>query len=420
MVQSLAELLSRAAGAFSADEGVLALTRDTCNQLDVPLLDRAEVSEAVRYAGPASAEAYGWRFTSWSDWTTLRAEGMPTVRLALLPIIDPKRCPLVEGIGNEAKAFAAWHQLTGKAYHGTPGMAGLSVLKHTVRTGKGKTPPAWKPAVVGPDEAYEADYYPDHWRGDESAPWMHGHDLNRAYVAAAMGVEVSPWALRHTGRIAFDARRAGWWQVELAPWNDPRIPDPAGYEIDYDRADPGDRQLVRWVTTPTLALLESLTEQGLYGGARILDSWTGPAVRGVLRGWAETMRDAYAAPLADTLPGDVAAAVRLTVKMAGRETLGLLARAENWAYRPDWWYAVVAQARCNLWRKLWTIGTSEGRWPALIDVDNVWYGADTGVWADQVPALFKVDASGLKLGAVKQKGPRRNRRPRTMRGCEDA
>ena len=43
--------------------------------------------------------------------------------------------------------------------------------------------------------------------------------------------------------------------------------------------------------------------------------------------------------------------------------------------RPDWHYAILAQARANLWRKMRRIGEQEKRWPLFIDVDNVWYSA---------------------------------------------
>jgi hypothetical protein len=51
-------------------------------------------------------------------------------------------------------------------------------------------------------------------------------------------------------------------------------------------------------------------------------------------------------------------------------------RPGNSVYRPDWHHAVIAQARSNLWRKLWKVGTTADRWPIEIMVDNAWYESD--------------------------------------------
>jgi hypothetical protein len=202
-----------------------------------------------------------------------------------------------------------------------------------------------------------------------------GWDTSRMYLAAAQSCEaLSPWSLKHTGRIPFDGKRAGWWKVELGPWNDDRIPAPAG---------PGE-DAVRWVTTPTLALLTELESRGelAYQTFEVIDSWTAPGRR-ILRPWAETLERAYqdARALAE-IQGDPfgkdqdADAVRAAVKGAYREALGLMNRPGSAVYRPDWHYAVIAQARSNLWRRMWAVGQAEGVWPLEVKTDCVWYPGD--------------------------------------------
>lgn len=426
----IGELLTRVAGRFD-DQGVILLDRRAGELLGLPVapgeIPRDHEGRLIGLpdhpAVPEAARA-GWSVKKISDWSTFTGKDRPTVRVAITTQLDlgtdrdgnRPRMPLWGPSPADTTACLAWwHDLTGSAYHGHPGMAGTTVLSRLEPTIDGH-PPTWKPKITGPDDAEEKDYVPKWWRAPRPGPgYIHGYDLNRAYIAAAMVAEVSPFKLQHTGRIAFDKRRAGWWLAELAPWNESRLPDPAGYtELDNPTLPTRERKRVRWITTPTLTLLEDLTAQGVYGGVRLLDSWTGPARDGVLRAWAERMRDAYAfrSPSGELLDLDEldGPRMRYAVKMAGRATLGLFFSPTNWIYRPDWWFAVVALTRCNLWRKLAKVARTDGRYPLTVDVDNIHYHSEDANARRAFPAALVdqrgrplFDQAGLKLGCFKHK-----------------
>jgi len=232
-----------------------------------------------------------------------------------------------------------------------------------------------------------------------------------------MLTEVASEELTHTGKgTPWTPRTAGWWLVELSPWNEPRMPHPAGY------VDGPARQIVRPLTAPTMALLHQLTERGIYGGVRVLDSWTAPAKDGVLRPWATTMRDAYArAAAVDTPAGHM---VTRAIKMAGRETLGLLNHETNWAYRPDWWFSVVAMSRANGWRSAYEIGETTDRWPLKFDTDMMYFDSDerdpakaAPVWAGAGGRIrgIQLDPAGIRLGYYRAKKRLENRADRVRK-----
>lgn len=424
--EGLGVLLNKLAGHYGP-EGVLLLDRSAAVALGLPTervprggIDHVALDDATRA---------GWQHGGkLSDWTHFYGTDRPSIHVAVEPMLD--LTPDREGWTPEAPFWRAefhdttrtldiWHRLSGVPWRGSAGMAGLAVLKRYAPQQvndpdprKRRAAPTWHPSVVGPDDAYETRYELSHFRNTPADPcWVHGYDDNRAYIAAAQACEVCPWMLKHTGRIAFSPRLAGWWQVELAPWNDPRMPDPAGYGEDEQ---PG-RARVRWITTKRLELLEQLTAEGVYGGARIIDSWTGPARDTVLKPWAERMRDMYVYrdPAGRLVELDIRdqITVQLATKEVGRRTLGMLNNAGNWVYRPDWWYGVVGLQSVNKWRRSWKVGKRDGRWPFAFDVDNVYYAsAERDPAKAAPPALLEcprkcgcnqLDATGEKLGHVK-------------------
>jgi hypothetical protein len=377
----------------------------------------------VDHPAVEDAARAGWSVGKIGDWSTFKHAAGQALHVGLLPQIDLRQDKLGTYVDfplygpwlpDTISSLALWQEVTGSAWHGNPGIAGTAILRALApkpqSQGGRSQPPTWRPAPkspsgallpVGPDDVAELDLMMGHWHRGVEHRFIHGYDWNRQYIAAAIALEVCPWPLKHTGRIAFDKRRAGWWLVELAPWNVPTMPDPAGY-LDEER------RVLRWVTTPTLTLLEELTAEGVYGGARIVDSWTGPARDGITRPWGERMRDAYALVHASGAdPGDVER-VRTGLKLAGRQTPGLWATnaATNWIHRPDWWYALVALARCNQWRAMWREGKATGRWPVTIDRDNMWYSSDLEDPDEARPQTIKYDPTGMRLGHVKPKAIR--------------
>lgn len=381
----------------------------------------------------------GWQCNRLSDWSTCTKAGLSKVHVLNTAVLDTSNTaetfPLYTGYPPDLVArLKLWHNTTGSAWRLGPGAAGLAVMGRLDRSRvarKGNIPTTWKVtrAKDGPDDGFEDCYRRSTWvapRPEHPLPYLHCFDNIRAYIAAAMLCEVSPHTLKHTGKALFDKRRAGWWLVELAPWTLPHMPDPAGYVPDPTYTSPTGIErpkAVRWVTTPTLELLEGATAEGVYGGARILDSWTGPARDYPLRAYAERMRDAYALLDVDTgrpLAPDPANAGALlsALKIVGHKAFGALDSSSSWAYRPHWWYSIVALDRCNRWRKMWRVGQQTGIWPAWIETDAVWYPsahADPIEAAKELswiapggkPTGIVIDTTGQQLGAFTPKGTRR-------------
>lgn len=446
-LDSFGALLDRVAGTFER-AGVMLVDDAGAKALGLPVTRDQLGADDAGASALADAARHGWKTGRLGDWTIVydRERKRPEIRLGIVPLMTRDQCPLLsDSPADTVAAFGLWHRLTGSPYHTAPGVAGLDVLEALVPGGD--TRPAMR-IGVHPDDAYEDDYRVCergrcergclfHFRGPASGlEYAHGYDLNRAYVGAAVTVDLASKPLAPTGRRRFDKGYAGWWLCELPTWQANRaMPDPAGYGY----IDAGGRpKSIRWLQTPTVALLEDLTELGAYAGVRIVDSFTAPARR-PLRPWGERMRNAYElyvpgpnkAERGVQLAGDQLGAervelVRDALKESGRRTLGMLASRKSdttRAYRPDWWYAVVALTRCNLWRAMDKIGADmlgygrkqginpEGRYPALIDVDNVYYPSDDRNPVTARPVALPFDPSGVRLGHFKPSRSVRRRSP---------
>jgi hypothetical protein len=411
--QGLGALLTRVARTMPGS-GVLLLDRVAARHLRLPVGPEDPASQ-----GLDDARAAGWLHGTVGAWTTFYAEDRPTVTVAVTSWPGIDRSPLIHVAASLDSVYrlSMWHRLTGTAWSGTPGVAGLKVFRSHAPTYPMAGGKKGKPTFRHPDdqpwigEAYELDFDIDDWARPLTLPYAHGWDASRMYLAAANSCEsLAVWSLKHTGRKPFDPTRAGWWKVELGPWNDDRIPAPAG------PGGPGPR----WVTTPTLALLADLEHKGELAqqSFEVLDSWTAPGKR-ILRPWAETLEQTYqtargmAEAKGDPFGKDQdAEAVQRAVKGAYREAIGLLNRPGSAVYRPDWHYAVIAQARSNLWRRMWATGQAENRWPIEVKTDCVWYASESQEPAADKPAGIPVrNPRGLTdaLGTFKFAGTRERR-----------
>ncbi len=296
-------------------------------------------------------------------------------------------CPLIVGGPLDTlAAFDLYHRLVGVPYHRSPGASGLGLLQKNHPRSAGKTAPVvWE--TPGPHEnvkrpAFELPYFPTDWHrtdlvdGEKPAPFLVGVDKRRAGLGTLGVMRVARFALRHTpNKRTFDPTQAGWWLVKVPPWNWRRMPDPAGYGPDTQ----GDG--IRWLSTPTIELLNWLAEIGLSQGIRgqdILDSWTSNACRLWERD-AKQLETAWQS--AYTLAGNAQGyperpAVLEAVSATYREIPGMWAGANSWCKRPDWFGAHTATGRANMWRAVYKHGKETGVWPVKVDGDKWWFPAD--------------------------------------------
>jgi len=331
--------------------------------------------------GPAPTRRGEWPYPvpSWvhgapGPWVTFSRGGTHRVFLGIWPWLRQDRYPdrswpLLAGLLTEepdpaavVARFEVWRRTVGIPYRGTPGVAGMALLRH-VHAHDRPPGPLWRTSRLPElERAYEAELS---WTSPLPArgAYRHTYDRRMAYLAAASTVELAAGPLQATGS-RYEPSRAGWWLIDADPWTHPQMPDPLEGMWSLSGL---------WVTTPTLRLLHDLREQGWYGGFRIRSSWTGPQSR-VLRGWAERLRDAIAAASAN--PGPDGQALTAALKAAYRQAYGLMAREGGAVYRPDWHHAILAQSRVTVWRAAWQLGQQYGTWPAGIHVDAITYGSD--------------------------------------------
>jgi hypothetical protein len=367
---------------------------------------------------PTAVTAGDWtaRVVDGDTWIRWRGPDKHAIWTCEIDAIPPggKDSPLIDDNPVVTAAnFHTWHETTGVPWVGTPGMTGNALLVDGWRQMNPKAEePFWsKPGIWYPMEEHpawpfgeiEQPFTPGKWSRDHDGP-LHGYDLNKAYLSAYAVVELPVGSLTHhksgAGGDAFDGS-PGIWRVKLSPWQYvDLLPDPAGYAPTLEDGS-------RWLTTPTLTLLQQLTERGDYGGFEVLEYWGLGAGRRVTRKWAELINDVASAgrPV-----------VAYAAKQVYKQTYGMWARSGRVA-RPDWRAFIIATARCNLWRKmdkalrtnimgvqqtLQTVSFTEAaeQAPMRVETDCVFYAGITN-WERDAPPGFKLDESGIKLGHFK-------------------
>lgn len=266
-------------------------------------------------------------------------------------------------------ALAKWDELTGHVWQGSAGDAGNAILKAQTHKHKGKQVGATWWSWEGPgDEPIELPYLPNTWRRRTDSPSIFGYDRVRAYLSAMTCTPVAGEGLRHTFLTRYDKQHAGWYLVQLGPWElESAMPDPAGYST-------ADGSRTCWLTHPTVALLSELAADGYYQFG-ILDSWTAPATP-IMTSYGKALRETWQQTRGIEDP-EVRALVRAGVKGAYRIGHGYWRSKQSRVQRPDWAAAVTAMSRANLWRRIWKLwengGNFQGPMPVYIDTDNVWY-----------------------------------------------
>jgi len=367
------DLLNRLITAMGS-EGVLILTAPVAKSLGFPTTPEEAEQDNTEHELAVAARAAGWSVNRIGAWSTFHARKRPTVHVAVRELVADD-CPLwARQSGDMVRAFRIWHHLTGRAWAGAPGRVGLEFLRSCDPRPRDEhnrpRPVLWRfDGGPAPDKAYELPLSPGMWQGEppDAGPHVHGYDLTRAGIAATNVVEVAPWELRYVPKPSPDYRpgTAGWFRIEVPPWNRPEMPHPAGYAHNRDE--------LRWVTTPTILLLEELAAEGVIDKPRIIEAYVGPAKR-IFRNYTERLSHVFYE--AENLRSKTdREAIQNGVKMSAEQAWGRLNSPEisDWAYRRDWHYAGIAQKRCTVWRRAWLVGHVDNRWPVRFDDDRIDY-----------------------------------------------
>lgn len=292
-------------------------------------------------------------------------------------------------------ALDRWYELAGIAWQAGPPVMGVELLHRTLGSyripgTKGLRNPAKKAPTPEPlRDATEPLWTPQSWRptsttisrtigvraGEEY--WEHGYDRRTAGIAAAGKAKCSPTPLQRHWGAPYSPKLAGWWLIDVPPWNWPGVPHPCGPYV-----QPGDR---RWCQTATLDLLAELAAQNAVDMPDPIDSWTGPA-RPLLADWSATLARIVTAPVDDRYTEIEQAMCGHAAKEVGNHGLGLISSGSATIDRADWYWSSMATKRANGFRRIWNIHLREGRYPSAIDDDKIYYPSTIGDIVKAAPA----------------------------------
>lgn len=222
----------------------------------------------------------------------------------------------------------------------------------------------WPQWVVGdewPDEVraaaarrvgdWERDPTPEETRGG----WKHKYDGVCAYLThyrARLPVD----DLQPTGARAFDHKLAGFWYVQVSPWEHPHLPAPWACYADLDVTQPV------WLPTD---IVRAAIERGL--SVQVLDSHTAPGTE--LEGMDKFVRLIWDA-LTRT---DLDPQVRKVVKGLYQAGYGATKSDSRTIHNACWYATIQASAWTTQLRKIYRVADTEGRSPLSIHVDAVEY-----------------------------------------------
>lgn len=346
-------------------EGTVLLHRDMWLDLGFP--DQLTQGMSTGFLDPL--RAVGWKCSE-TAYPTMSAWGHPTlpdVHFGPLHWIQEraKDYPLIDTtahISHSLGLMSQWHQQTGCAYHGSPGMLATAILRHEAQRHAGtKREPTWHAKHPDVPYACERPYGFRHW----TAPGVTSLtdlplemlDVNTAYCSTYLSVKVPRWSLQHRPATPFDPTRAGYWLLEDMPvWNLDWMPHPAG----YGRSN--------WVTTPTMELFAQLAKLGLLAFPRVKESWTSHGYRELLPTGQLLAEMIYGEGIHPALSG--------TAKRASQIFHGQLVSPTGRVCRPDWHALVVAYFRAVLFLRTLRAGRStEATRPVAFNVDAVYFRA---------------------------------------------
>lgn len=213
-------------------------------------------------------------------------------------------------------------------------------------------------------------------------------DRNGSFPSACSSVAVAANILQSTGTDRAElAGRAGMVGIIVPPWEHPQMPHPLGR-----RAVPGQRLVI---ATGALEHLDKLAKDDLLPYARIWESWTGRKTSSLFERFYTQVRQDREATRTDA---DAYAAVKEGSSKAIRLLFPKAARSPFW--RPDWYTAIVGEARRRHWIAAYKAVKAGHILVSLSAEDEAAFVLPDGADPDWVPDTYTL---GTQFGQIKHK-----------------
>lgn len=280
---------------------------------------------------------------------------------------------------------AWWFRTVGHAYHGTPGLATLDVVRRMAARADRDGGPARYPVAQVTRPAGVPSSGELVWRAPTRTRREHGQvyqwDMRAAYLAAAGAAELGWGEPVPTGTDP-EHGAPGWYRVR---------PEKAALTVAgvpvVDKARIG-RDGTVWVTEP---LVRWWSEYGTP--VEIIDSITSRTHGRLMRSWAERWRDILARSPWE--PG------RNVLKLGYVQAIGLLGRPAGRLARPDWHDTIRATARVSMLRRVARVYAATGLTPCRVNTDAAFYRLTD---AGQVDAVSACIGLGDRIGNMRYEG----------------
>lgn len=354
------------------------------------------------------AKEQGWTITEERVWMTARRTERGkerVIHIGIVPWLSSQTFALyamADPLLMQWRMYE-WTRMLGVPFVGEQvGMSGHNVIRDRCTL---KTTPRWflpKPMTDGQGPWRETTELPYSWKGPQpDFGWIHQFDATAQHMAAMNNVYVAGDLLRRE-KPGEPVRKnlPGYYLVEVPHWAlSGCLPHPIGRL----RGEPGSP---KWVTHVTLDFIMELHEDyGIVDPPKLRDSWVSDYRCRAFRTFGEILSNA----LRESATYEEDPVMRESLKTLYKATVGMMARPGGRIHRPDWTHAVIAQARCDLWRKAWREGSKAryqpprsddvlvgtGAWPVRMETDALWYASPTD--APNWPATF-LRGDGLTPG----------------------
>lgn len=315
--------------------------------------------------GEDEARNAGWRWSDLGPWTFFYRDNGRQVAVGFRDAMQPRHLDTLFDRDTEPGILAMrldrYHKITGAAWRGTFATTAMAAIRASWENSGHN--PLWRhDTVTGAGHAGPLYWSRELTDREQSWGWVHQLDATAAYLGSMIGAELSWSGIDHTGPVAFDGRRPGYWRIKLGPMVRAWMADPMRPPL-VNPAKIRDGQA--WVMTPMAQLLADIE----LGDPDVTDSHLGGRSNRWLRKWAEQLRDART-PAARYNLGPA-------VRRSYKDAIGGMQRPTMRIHRADVAHTVIDLWRATLLRRVIRVQREQGVWPVMVKVDELHY-ADGG------------------------------------------